>query len=363
MIRVPVNPELLSWGRERADFAQEDLAATFKKLADWESGQAQPTLKQLEKFACAVHVPLGYLFLEEPPEEHLPIADFRSIADTAKAKASPDLIDTLYAMQRRQAWLREHFLETEAESPLPFAASARLADDPDAVGREMRRAVGLDEGWAAGVRTWQDAVNELRRMIERLGVMAVINGVVGNNTHRRLCVREFRGFALADRHAPLVFVNGADAKSAQTFTLAHELAHIWLGEEKVSPDSKACFPAARTWRIGATGRRPNSSFPCANCGNAGCTSGGNRIASRPLGGRSRWARRSPHVEPWTSGSSSAAPSSSSTSATSTGNAGAAQRSPEAIFTTTRMRVSASFSRPMRSERRWRGKSDSGRLMS
>ncbi len=233
MIRVPVNPELLRWARERAGVVQEYLAAKFKKLPEWESGDTQPTLKQLEAFARAVHVPFGYLFLREPPDERLPISDFRTVADTATTRASPDLIDTLYTMQRRQAWLREHLVENEAE-PLVFAASARLADDPVAVGREMWRTLGLDEGWAAGVRSWQDAVNELRRMIEQLGVMAVINGIVGNNTHRRLSVAEFRGFALTDRYAPLIFVNGADAKSAQMFTLAHELAHVWLGEGGLS---------------------------------------------------------------------------------------------------------------------------------
>ena len=233
MIRAPVKPELLRWARERAGVTQEDLAGKFKKLPEWERGETRPTLKQLEKFAGAVRVPFGFLFLSEPPEERLPISDFRSVADKARTEASPDLIDTLYAMQRRQEWLREHLVENDAE-PLPFAASARLADDPDAVGREMRCAIGLDDGWAAEVRSWQDAVNELRRMIEQLGVMAVINGVVGNNTHRRLRVDEFRGFALTDHYAPLVFVNGADAKSAQMFTLAHELAHIWLGEGGLS---------------------------------------------------------------------------------------------------------------------------------
>ena len=233
MIRAPVNPALLRWARERAGIVQEDLAIKFKKLPEWERGETQPTLKQLEAFARAVHVPFGYLFLAEPPDERLPIADFRTVSDTAQSDPSPNLIDTLYAMQRRQAWLREHLVENDAE-PLTFTASARLADDPDAVGREMRRTLGLNEGWAAGVRSWQEAVNELRRMIERIGVMAVINGIVGNNTHRQLSVEEFRGFALADRYAPLIFVNGADAKSAQMFTLAHELAHVWLGEGGLS---------------------------------------------------------------------------------------------------------------------------------
>jgi Zn-dependent peptidase ImmA (M78 family) len=133
-------------------------------------------------------------------------------------------------MQRRQDWLREERIEDESD-PLEFVGNARLIDDPSAVGQEMRRTVGLDNGWAGEVPSWQEAVSELRRLIESLGVMAVINGIVGNNTHRKLDVQEFRGFALTDRYAPVIFVNGADAKSAQMFTLAHELAHVWLGRE------------------------------------------------------------------------------------------------------------------------------------
>ena len=233
MIRAPVNPEILRWARERAGISQENLATKFKKRPEWEDGKIQPTLKQVEAFARAVHAPIGFLFLSEPLEEAVPIPDFRTFAGHATTRPSPNLLDTIYAMQQRQAWLRKHFIENEAE-PLAFAASARVTDDPDAVGREMRRTLGLDDGWATGVRTWQDAVNELRRMIEQIGVMAVINGIVGNNTHRRLSVGEFRGFALTDYYAPLIFVNGADAKSAQMFTLAHELAHIWLGKGGLS---------------------------------------------------------------------------------------------------------------------------------
>ncbi len=233
MTRVPVPPEMLRWACERAGYDMEHVAARIPQFPAWIRRERQPTLKQLEKLAKLTHTPLGYLFLPEPPNERLPIPDYRTVTGTARGRPSPDLLDTLYTMQRRQAWLRESLVENDAE-PLAFVASARPSDDPDAVGREMRRVLGLDGGWAAGIHTWQDAVSELRRMIEQLGVMAVINGVVGNNTHRPLNVEEFRGFALTDPYAPLIFVNGADAKSAQMFTLAHELAHIWLGREGLS---------------------------------------------------------------------------------------------------------------------------------
>lgn len=229
MTRVQVKPELLRWACERSRIDELELSARFPHVEAWGRGDKRPTIKQLEAFANATHTPLGYFFLPEPPVEHLPIQDFRTMREDI-ARPSADLLDTIYTMQRRQDFLREERREGEAE-PLDFVGSARLADDPEAIGREMRRVVGLDDGWASEVKTWTEAVGELRRRTEKLGLIAVINGVVGNNTSRKLDVHEFRGFALTDAYAPLVFVNGADAKSAQMFTLAHELAHVWLGHE------------------------------------------------------------------------------------------------------------------------------------
>ena len=229
MTRVEVKPDLLRWARERSQMDEIALGLRFPRLGVWERGEQQPTFKQLEAFARATHTPIGFLFLPEPPVERLPIRDFRT-AKASPLRPSADLLDTIFAMQRRQDWLREERRECESD-PSEFVGAARLGDDPLAIGQEMRRAVGITDGWAAEVASWQEAISELRRRIERLGIMAVVNGVVGNDTHRKLNIEEFLGFALTDSYAPLIFVNGADWKSRQMFTLAHELAHVWLGTE------------------------------------------------------------------------------------------------------------------------------------
>lgn len=229
MSRIAASPGVLRWARERAGLSVADLQHRFPKLAEWEAETTRATMGELERFAKATGAPFGFFFLPEPPEMPLPFADFRRVENRRPQGASPELMDTIHTMVRRQAWLREEQIEDEVE-PLDFVGSARLADNPATTGQAMGRVLGLADGWAGLVRTWEEAVGQLRNSIEQLGIMAVINGVVGNSTRRKLDVKEFRGFALSDPYAPLIFVNGADAKSAQMFTLAHELAHLWLGD-------------------------------------------------------------------------------------------------------------------------------------
>ena len=232
-LRVSVKPELLRWACERSGRGYDYLANKFAKLPEWEKGTTQPTFKQLEHFAKTTYTPFGYLLLDEPPEDTLPIPDFRTLSGNQPKRPGANLLDTIYTMQQRSALLRE-LLEEDDCDPLDFVDSAKLSDSPEGIAHEMRRLVGLEDGWANKMKGWQEAVGRLRRDIEDLGVMAVMNGVVGNNTHRKLDVREFRGFALCDEYAPLIFVNGADNESAKMFTLAHELAHIWLGQDGLS---------------------------------------------------------------------------------------------------------------------------------
>ncbi|MEW6271634.1 MAG: XRE family transcriptional regulator [Thermodesulfobacteriota bacterium] len=242
MNRVAVEPRMLLWARERADLSVESLARGFPKLADWESGAAQPTLKQLEGFAKAVHVPVGYLFLQRPPDEPVPIPDFRTLADRRARRPSPDLLDTVYLCQQRQDWYRE-FARQVGEEPLAFVGSSRVGDDVVRTAAAMRAALGFDIDARRKTPTWTDALRRFIEQADALGVLVMVSGVVGSNNRRKLDPEEFRGFALADPLAPLVFINGADTKAAQMFTLAHELAHIWLGETALSDARAAEVPA------------------------------------------------------------------------------------------------------------------------
>ena len=250
MIRAPVNPALLRWARRRAGMERVELArrAALRKLPEWESGALQPTLRQLDVFARAVHVPVGSLFLNEPPpREELPIPDFRTPAGRPLGRPSLDLLDTVRACQSRQEWYAE-FARSSGQAPRAFVASATLETPPKNAAAAMRATLGFDPNSDAREesRDGAQAFRRFVRQVEEAGVLVMVSGIVGSNTRRLLDVSEFRGFALADPLAPLVFVNGADAATARMFTLAHELAHLWLGASALSDATEAPLPSGVT---------------------------------------------------------------------------------------------------------------------
>jgi Zn-dependent peptidase ImmA (M78 family) len=225
-----VKPELIRWAVGRSGLAPEDLASAFPKLDEWQRGERLPTYKQLEEFARKTMTPLGYLYLKSPPEERLLIPDFRTAGDAPVGRPSPNLIDTIQVMQRRQAWMRDHLIE-QGQEPLAFVGSATQSHNIVSLAARIRETLGLNVDWAEAHATWEEALRTLRVSAERIGVLVATSSVVGLNNHRPLDPQEFRGFVLCDPFAPLIFVNGADSKSAQMFTLAHELVHLWKGRD------------------------------------------------------------------------------------------------------------------------------------
>jgi len=228
-----VEPELLRWARQRAGLGTDALASRFPRLDAWERGEIRPTLKQLERFAKATFTPVGYFFLREAPFERIPIPDFRTVGNTRLDRPSANLLDTVYLCQQRQDWYRE-FVQSTGGDPIEFVGSAQPDDDIPETAARIRHFLGFDIEERRRLSTWTDALRRFIGQADAHGVLVMVSGVVGSNSRRSLHPREFRGFALADPIAPLIFINGKDTKAAQMFTLAHELAHLWLGSSGVS---------------------------------------------------------------------------------------------------------------------------------
>ena len=143
MTRVPESPELLRWARERPGLAQDDLATKVRKLSEWEEGETRPTLKQVEAFARAVHVPVGDMFLVEPPVKPAPIQDCRTFCNQLVARPIPNPLDTIYICEERRNWYRG-FARITRQPELEFVGGATVETPPETVAARIRETLGFD---------------------------------------------------------------------------------------------------------------------------------------------------------------------------------------------------------------------------
>jgi len=224
---INVNSNMIAWAIARAGYELQVFTEKFPNVQQWLKGEKKPTVKQLEDFSKKVHLPFGYLFLPEPPKEKLPIPFFRTNNSQATS-VSLNVYDTILLMQQRQDWLRDYLIDKDFDK-LPFVGKFLNKNNVQQIVADIRNTLGLQENWACDFKTWQEAQDHLIKHVEENGIIAVFNGVVENNTSRPIPVDECRGFVLVDEIAPFMFINNADYKSAQMFTIVHELAHIWTG--------------------------------------------------------------------------------------------------------------------------------------
>lgn len=242
MTTALINTNILRWARERAQLEPERLATiahiNLDKLLLWEEGKNRPTFRQAQALAKALHIPFGYLFLQTPPKETLPIPDLRTVGDRVAGSLSTDLRDLLEDILRKRDWYRDYLLEQGTE-PVSFIGRFDLNASAEVISTDMTARLGLTLADRKAAKNWEAYLGILVDKAEAEGVWVMRSGIVGSNTHRTLNVQEFRGFAICDEVAPLVFINGQDAKAAQIFTLMHELAHLWIGRSGISDVSLA----------------------------------------------------------------------------------------------------------------------------
>jgi Zn-dependent peptidase ImmA (M78 family) len=236
MEALSLSPEVLRWAADQAGESLESLArAMVKREGDRERlVRGELTPPQAEKLAKLTGVPFGLLFLPSPPSIQRPaIPDLRQTIDPAPL--SRDFLEVWDDVSRKQQWYRDRLIELGA-GPLPFVGrfSDPTSRKADTIARDMTEILGLTPQLRAAARSADEYFTAVADRAEAAGVLVMKSGIVKSNTRRPLSVKEFRGFAIVDPLAPVVFINGRDALVASVFTLVHELAHVWLGESGVS---------------------------------------------------------------------------------------------------------------------------------
>jgi len=236
-VAVTVQPEILKWARQRIGLDPHSLAQYLRlnntsELNNWEN-TGNISLSKLEKIAQKAYVPIGYFFLNSPPKDDLPIQDFRRAFGTERKNASPELIDCINNIQFLKDWYEQKMIENMSD-PLHFVGSVNLKSKPQDVANLIRSTLTIDGTTFHSNENWEESLRLFVKIVENAGILIMRSGIVGNNTHRKLDVAEFRGFTLVSNYSPIIFINSSDSKSAQMFTLAHELVHVWLGQSGVS---------------------------------------------------------------------------------------------------------------------------------
>lgn len=223
--RIHISRDILIWAVERIGKTIDEYVAENPKFQQWLDGTKLPTLKNVEQFARKFYVPLGYMFLQTPPEENWPIPFFRNLE---KDSHNINVYDTVVEMQERQDWL-SNYLRKSDFAPVDYVGIFSPRSNIQEVSNKIRSILNLSVNWAFDFGSIEDALKYITNKVEEKGVIVSYNSVVGFNNTRPLPVKDCRGFTLVDEYAPFIFINSKDAKVAQMFTLIHEFAHVLTG--------------------------------------------------------------------------------------------------------------------------------------
>ena len=232
---LQLSVDTLSWAAASNGYSLNDFAHYLYKTEQTARNiaQGQLTVEQLKKFSEKAKVPFGFLFLDKPPEDYQPdtnFVDFRTVSN--QKPLSTDFKKILRDVEHKQTWYKNYLVSIDANK---LAFVGKFSNDKqvanEVVANDIRKTLNIHNLIAKSADEYLIAISEA---CEKSGILIFKNSIVINATKKPLNVQEFRGFVITDEYAPCIFINSADSKNANIFTLAHELAHIWLGESGVS---------------------------------------------------------------------------------------------------------------------------------
>ncbi|MEM4166708.1 MAG: ImmA/IrrE family metallo-endopeptidase [Candidatus Bilamarchaeaceae archaeon] len=266
-VRIKVKKEILEWILKQLD-EPETLHNSFPKFHEWLSGKVNPTIKQLEKLSKFAGIPLGYIFLEQPPvEEELPIPFYHTNTGINTQKAGKKLNELIQVMLNRQDWLRKYLIDNNkagfSSTNKKMFSDCPEVTAPEYIAKKMRNVLEIDNNWYKKQRNYFVALYNIIKKLSDIGINVVFSNSVYNN-RKVLDPDEFRGFVLFDDYVPFIFINVNDNKAFQMFALLYGFALVWLRQSAVF-DLKYLQPAdniiAKTcYRIAAEFLAPSEEY-------------------------------------------------------------------------------------------------------
>lgn len=224
--KLNVNQKVLLYYIEKSKVPRELLQLKVKNVDAYLDGSKKPTFNQVTEIAKAINIPTGLLLLNKTIDTDENILSFRTLNSRNLEGMSSELRDTIREMQ-----VKQDFLRGEIEGNLNYVGKFSISDNYLEVVREIRTYLQIPIDYQKEAKN--KALDYFRKKINYLGIFVFFNGKVKDNTHRKLDIKEFRGFVLSDKKAPIIFINQKDSKSGQLFTLIHELVHLFIGTDEI----------------------------------------------------------------------------------------------------------------------------------
>ncbi len=239
----------LAQAAHQFDFIHTSAKETAKqRLQAFEQGERKPTRNQLLKFASRYRRPVLVFYLQEPPKKGRRGEDFRR-ATNKMSQRDNALLDALIRETKVRQELVKSLLEDEDVPNLSFVGSANLKQGAKTVAESIATTLEFDYQQSSTRHgNADDLFTTLRTKAESCGIFISLVGDMGSY-HSAFRTDLFRGFVLSDQVAPFVVINDQDARPARSFTLVHELAHIWLDRSGISGQPSPDTPQSQYDRI------------------------------------------------------------------------------------------------------------------
>src|SRR5690625_5499304 len=186
-IRVDIEPTVLNDAVKKSGRSVAEVKRRFPNFEKWINKELSPTYNQLVDLSKYLRVPFGYLLIQTPVVEDLPLLEYRTIDTESILNPSRELVDTIYDMERRQEWLRNKFIE-EGIEPLSYVGVFENKTDINykVIVNKIRETFSLSKEWYKETKSRFTSFNFLRNKLSQKIITVMQNGIALYNTHRTL---------------------------------------------------------------------------------------------------------------------------------------------------------------------------------